>query len=583
MARRRWRGRLVGAFVVLVLLSSLVALGGWLWLRTGLPALPGEITLPGLGQPVEIALRCRGGADDPRRRRAGWRLRARIPACRRTGSSRWSSCGGSRAGGSPRWSGRARSQATVTCGSSISPTSPRPTSTGCRPRRARFSRPMPAGSTPIWLRTGAPGRRSSTCSGLTPEPWRPQDSLLWGRLMSLQLSTNWPDEWLRARLAQRLTPAQLESLWPAGAPSLASNGAVDPAASQRAAWNGDGYPPGPPGASNGWAVAGPLTETGQPLLANDPASRPRPADPVVSRPHRDAGAHAHRRHGARRAVPHHSGTTTGSPGASPPPPPTTRICSSKSSRPSSPTTIWRRMVRSLSSSARKRFRCAARPTSRSTVRSTRHGPVISDLGRAAGIAGARRGDRARLGLPRARRSHAGGALPDEPRGECRRAPRRAAALRLPGAEHRLCDRRSYRLHGGRPHPDSPGAFSPAARCRCRAGPAIRLDRLPRRRLPCRSSSIRRPACSPPPTTTYGPPATRISWPGGSMRPIASNASARSSVNRRMEGPIGIDQIAALQMDTLSLAAETLLPRLLDRIADANGAPPIRWLPRRRPC
>ncbi|MDH3473189.1 MAG: penicillin acylase family protein [Rhodospirillales bacterium] len=47
-----------------------------------------------------------------------------------------------------------------------------------------------------------------------PEPWRPTDSLVWGRLMALQLSNNWGDEILRRRLAGRLAPEQIEFLWP---------------------------------------------------------------------------------------------------------------------------------------------------------------------------------------------------------------------------------------------------------------------------------------------------------------------------------------------------------------------------------
>jgi penicillin amidase len=52
--------------------------------------------------------------------------------------------------------------------------------------------------------------------GYRPEPWRPADSLVWGRLMALQLSGNWSVELLRARLAKRLTPEQVDFLWPAG-------------------------------------------------------------------------------------------------------------------------------------------------------------------------------------------------------------------------------------------------------------------------------------------------------------------------------------------------------------------------------
>src|SRR5204862_8197618 len=51
--------------------------------------------------------------------------------------------------------------------------------------------------------------------GYSPEPWRPADSLVWGRLMALELSDNWTQELLRYQLAARLTPAQLNELWPA--------------------------------------------------------------------------------------------------------------------------------------------------------------------------------------------------------------------------------------------------------------------------------------------------------------------------------------------------------------------------------
>src|SRR5690606_23947438 len=52
--------------------------------------------------------------------------------------------------------------------------------------------------------------------GLTPEPWRPADSLVWGRLIALQLSENYRGELLRARLASALTPQQMADLFPDG-------------------------------------------------------------------------------------------------------------------------------------------------------------------------------------------------------------------------------------------------------------------------------------------------------------------------------------------------------------------------------
>ncbi len=107
-----------------------------------------------------------------------------------------------------------------------------------------------------------------------PEPWRPADSLVWGRLMALQLSGNWTEEILRARVARRLTPQQVADLWPA----YPADGPVTLA---DVASDLDGLPLrelasllpwelAPKDASNSWVLAGTLTASGKPLLANDP-------------------------------------------------------------------------------------------------------------------------------------------------------------------------------------------------------------------------------------------------------------------------------------------------------------------------
>ncbi|HEX4506475.1 MAG TPA: penicillin acylase family protein [Alphaproteobacteria bacterium] len=105
---------------------------------------------------------------------------------------------------------------------------------------------------------------------VTPEPWKPADTLVWGRLMALQLSENYREEVLRAELVGKLTPEAFKELFPgtsvAGATTLAALTGID---WKRFAGN---LPVelGPSHASNEWVVDGTLTKSGKPLLANDP-------------------------------------------------------------------------------------------------------------------------------------------------------------------------------------------------------------------------------------------------------------------------------------------------------------------------
>lgn len=108
----------------------------------------------------------------------------------------------------------------------------------------------------------------------SPEPWRPQDSLLWLRTMSLRLAGNRGEELLRERLSRILSPEMLADLWPPAPRGSAltipggtraateGEGGGEPPASEGEPWDG--------GASNMWVLAGSRTESGKPLLANDP-------------------------------------------------------------------------------------------------------------------------------------------------------------------------------------------------------------------------------------------------------------------------------------------------------------------------
>ncbi|MCW2247051.1 penicillin amidase [Azospirillum fermentarium] len=117
---------------------------------------------------------------------------------------------------------------------------------------------------------------------LTPEPWRPADSVVWAKVMALRLSTNYRSEIHRARLLARLPPGRVEALFPPprpGAPTTlaaldgAPDGALEGIGPDRLAALAAALPPEPPGlglASNEWVLDGRLTATGKPILANDP-------------------------------------------------------------------------------------------------------------------------------------------------------------------------------------------------------------------------------------------------------------------------------------------------------------------------
>lgn len=108
--------------------------------------------------------------------------------------------------------------------------------------------------------------------GFTPEAWKPADSLVWGKLMALQLSGNFRGALLRARLARRLSTDEMGKLfpdYPTDAPrTIAALLPEDDVLARIVA----GLPDlaGPVGASNNWVIDGRHTESGKPLLANDP-------------------------------------------------------------------------------------------------------------------------------------------------------------------------------------------------------------------------------------------------------------------------------------------------------------------------
>jgi len=113
--------------------------------------------------------------------------------------------------------------------------------------------------------------------GFKPEPWRPADSLVWGRIMATRLAFNWRSELLRAYIAKKIGADKIAGLWPADPKDAfvtlaGGNGKrsqlfeVPGAGAIFAALPGNFGT----GASNAWAVSGARTKSGKPILANDP-------------------------------------------------------------------------------------------------------------------------------------------------------------------------------------------------------------------------------------------------------------------------------------------------------------------------
>jgi penicillin G amidase len=109
---------------------------------------------------------------------------------------------------------------------------------------------------------------------LEPEPWDVADSMVWGPLMAWRLGTNRHEELLRARLSRQLSVDQIAELWPShaeeGATTLAPHLELNRKLSANGILAGEDLVPAGAGASNVWALAGSKTVSGKPLLANDP-------------------------------------------------------------------------------------------------------------------------------------------------------------------------------------------------------------------------------------------------------------------------------------------------------------------------
>lgn len=241
--------------------------------------------------------------------------------------------------------------------------------------------------------------------GLQPEDWSPVDSLAWSIMMAWDLGGNWGTELLRLRLALRMDQARIDQLLPPypgeaplptlDYPALYRSLKLDTQVAGLDAVTGRLLAAAPESGiegvgSNNWVLSGSRTSTGKPLLANDPHLKlSAPALWYFARlkaPGYDvAGATLPGIPGVvlgQNAQVAWGFTNTG---------PDVQDLYLERVKPDDPAQYqtpegWARFE-----TRQETIRVKGRPDVTMTVRSTRHGPVISDAGMADDVLGAKGG------------------------------------------------------------------------------------------------------------------------------------------------------------------------------------------------
>ncbi|HZS85564.1 MAG TPA: penicillin acylase family protein [Stellaceae bacterium] len=265
----RWRWRLL---IALLLLPLVVVASGLLWLRGSLPRTSGTIALAGPSAEIRIT---RDAAGVPHIAAANDRDAAfalgfvhaqdrlfQMDMMRRLGAGRLSEVLG------PATLATDRTMRTLGL---------------YRLAEAEFAALSPALREA--LEAYAAGVNAFLAEGRTlppeyavlrtrPEEWRPADSLVWAKYMALILAGNYRSELLRAQIATHVTPEQLAQLYPQypkDAPvTLGQLAALYRALPLDRIYAALPAVVGPTFASNNWVVDGAHSATGKPILANDP-------------------------------------------------------------------------------------------------------------------------------------------------------------------------------------------------------------------------------------------------------------------------------------------------------------------------
>lgn len=291
--------RILFATVVLLLVA---AGSGWWWARASLPALDGQLALPGLGAPVEVLIDGYG-----------------VPtAYARDVEDAWFAAGALHAR-DRLWQMElyrrvTRGRLSEVMGEATLAIDQRFLTLGLRQAAAEeWSRATPAVRTALERYAAGVNAIASTLTGrqrplefqvlgIAWAPWTPEDSLAVGRLLAWRLAENHQAELVRGALAAKLgetAARELAGRYPADSPAILGESApaAGPvgSAAGAASWgstlrvsSGSATPsprgempewpaglewlrPGVKrGNSNNWVVAGRKTTSGRAILANDP-------------------------------------------------------------------------------------------------------------------------------------------------------------------------------------------------------------------------------------------------------------------------------------------------------------------------
>lgn len=262
--------------LALLLLIVLIVAGGWLFARTSLPQTRGTIQLDGLDGPVEIVRDAAGiphifATTDPDALFALGYVHAQdrmwqMEMSRRAGAGRLSEILGEAALPADKF---LRTLGPYRAAEAAWP--------ALEPRTQALLEAYVAGVN-SWLEQGNTLPLEFWILGFEPEAWTVADSLVWAKMMAWDMGGDYDTELMRARLAQQIGPertAQLLPLYPAEGINIMAD-ALLPAAGLDALLSMDDlmlqslpFGGGHTG-SNNWVISGEHTESGLPLLANDP-------------------------------------------------------------------------------------------------------------------------------------------------------------------------------------------------------------------------------------------------------------------------------------------------------------------------